>query len=137
MAIDGLLPKMFGNISEKYGTPVFGSILSGLLALVIGTFINFDLLAEMISVGTLFAYVLVCAGVISMRYPIKTGLLLLLFFLFFFFEKKGMHVCVSVCVCVCVFLCKKTKILKKKVSNYKKNTFIKNARKKKRIMDAN
>ena len=61
MAHDGLFFKLFKNI--KYGT-----FISGIVAAAIGTFINFDLLAEMISVGTLMAYILVCGGVIILRY---------------------------------------------------------------------
>eukprot|EP01084_Bolivina_argentea_P047419 87377_1 len=61
MAHDGLFFKLFENIT-------YGTCISGIVAALIGTFINFNLLAEMISVGTLSAYILVCAGVIIMRY---------------------------------------------------------------------
>ena len=69
MAKDGLFFKIFGQVHEKYHTPHWGSLISGIFAAIIGTFINFNLLAEMISVGTLMAYTLVCAGVIILRYP--------------------------------------------------------------------
>ena len=69
MAKDGLFYKIFGRVHKKYHTPHWGSLISGIFAAIIGTFINFNLLAEMISVGTLMAYTLVCAGVIILRYP--------------------------------------------------------------------
>jgi len=69
MAKDGLLFETFSTVHEKFRTPIFGSLWSGLLALLLGIFINFNLLANMISVGTLMAYTLVCGGVIVLRYP--------------------------------------------------------------------
>ena len=61
MAHDGLFFNIFKNIS-------YGTFISGVIACLIGTFINFNLLAEMISVGTLMAYILVCGGVVILRY---------------------------------------------------------------------
>ena len=61
MAHDGLFFSIFKNIK-------IGTLISGIITAAIGTFINFDLLAEMISVGTLMAYILVCGGVIVLRY---------------------------------------------------------------------
>ena len=61
MAMDGLFYKMFENIKISI-------VISGILCGIIGCFINFNFLAEMISVGTLLAYVLVCSGVLILRY---------------------------------------------------------------------
>ncbi|ETO24702.1 cationic amino acid transporter [Reticulomyxa filosa] len=59
MAKDGLFFPVFATINPRFHTLVHGSLLSGTIAALIGTFINFDLLAQMISVGTLMAYILV------------------------------------------------------------------------------
>ena len=69
MSKDGLFYQLFGQIHPKYKTPHWGSLISGIIATIIGVFVDFNLLAEMISVGTLMAYTLVCAGVIVLRYP--------------------------------------------------------------------
>ena len=71
MSRDGLFYKMFGKVHEKYHTPYIGVLVSGIFAAMIAVVINFNLLADMISVGTLMAYTLVCGGVIIMRYPIR------------------------------------------------------------------
>ncbi|ETO29605.1 amino acid permease-associated region [Reticulomyxa filosa] len=59
MAKDGLFFPIFATINPRFHTLVHGSLFSGLVAAMIGTFINFNLLAQMISVGTLMAYILV------------------------------------------------------------------------------
>eukprot|EP01083_Nonionella_stella_P182871 659201_1 len=61
MAHDGLFFNVFKNIK-------IGTLISGVAATFIAVFINFNLLAEMISVGTLIAYILVCGGVVVLRY---------------------------------------------------------------------
>ncbi|ETO36109.1 amino acid permease-associated region, partial [Reticulomyxa filosa] len=71
MSKDGLFFSVFGRVHKHLRTLVYGSLLSGVIAALIGTFINFSLLAEMISVGTLMAYILICSGVIILRYPLK------------------------------------------------------------------
>ncbi|ETO07769.1 cationic amino acid transporter [Reticulomyxa filosa] len=70
MAKDGLFFELFGRVNKRFHTLVYGSLLSGVIAALIGIFINFSLLAEMISVGTLMAYILICSGVIVLRYPL-------------------------------------------------------------------
>ena len=61
MAMDGLFYKLFENITLSI-------VISGILCGIIGCFINFETLAKMISAGTLLAYVLVCSGVLILRY---------------------------------------------------------------------
>ena len=61
MAMDGLFFKSFQNIK-------FGTLICGILCAIIGCFLNFNFLSEIISVGTLLAYVLVCSGVLILRY---------------------------------------------------------------------
>lgn len=68
MARDGLLPKsFFGAIHEKYRTPWKSTILTGIFVAVLGAFLPLRLLAELVNIGTLFAFVVVCAAVLIMR----------------------------------------------------------------------
>lgn len=67
MARDGLLPPLFSKLHPSCGTPYRSQILIGsVVALIAGTF-PIGLLGEMVSIGTLFAFVLVCAAVIYLR----------------------------------------------------------------------
>ncbi len=68
MANDGMLPKVFATMHPKYGTPSVTTILSGLLAGVIAGLFPIGLLGELVSIGTLFAFVIVCTGVLVLRY---------------------------------------------------------------------
>ncbi|MCS7027581.1 MAG: amino acid permease [Bacteroidia bacterium] len=64
MSRDGLLPKAFGKIHPKYQTPSFSTILTGLIVGVPSTlFIDANLITDLTSIGTLFAFVLVSGGV--------------------------------------------------------------------------
>jgi APA family basic amino acid/polyamine antiporter len=68
MARDGLLPKkFFGAIHEKFRTPWKSTILTGVFVAVLGAFLPLRLLAELVNIGTLFAFVVVCAAVLIMR----------------------------------------------------------------------
>ena len=64
MARDGLLPKVFASIHPKFQTPWFSTIIAGILVAVPALFMNLDEVTELTSIGTLFAFVLVCAGVL-------------------------------------------------------------------------
>lgn len=66
MSRDGLLPKKFAQIHPKYQTPGFATILTGLLAAVPALFISGDIVTDLTSIGTLFAFVLVCFGVLML-----------------------------------------------------------------------
>jgi basic amino acid/polyamine antiporter, APA family len=68
MAEDGLLFKPFGWVNRRTGVPVFGTIVSGALASLLGFFFSLNALTDMISIGTLLAFSVVCAGVILLRY---------------------------------------------------------------------
>jgi APA family basic amino acid/polyamine antiporter len=64
---DGLLPQMFARLHPRFGTPWLSQMLiGGCVALVAGV-VPIGLLGEMVSIGTLFAFVLVCAAVIHLR----------------------------------------------------------------------
>jgi APA family basic amino acid/polyamine antiporter len=67
MSRDGLLPKTLSHTSPTRGTPVRATILVGALVAVFATFFPAGKLEEMVNVGTLFAFVLVSAGVMVLR----------------------------------------------------------------------
>lgn len=67
MAADGLLPSYFAKVSGKSHVPVHSTIICGLIMAIMAGFIPLDILAELVSIGTLAAFVLVCAGVIVLR----------------------------------------------------------------------
>ena len=68
MARDGLLPtKFFGAVHEKFRTPWKSTILTGIFVSVLAGFLPLRVLADLVNIGTLFAFVVVCAAVIIMR----------------------------------------------------------------------
>lgn len=64
MSRDGLLPKAFSRIHPKYQTPSFATIVTGLFVAVPALFLNLTEVTGLTSIGTLFAFVLVCGGVL-------------------------------------------------------------------------
>lgn len=64
---DGLISPFFAKVSEKTHTPVRTTVLCGLLMAAMAGFVPFAALAELVNIGTLAAFVLVCGGVIVMR----------------------------------------------------------------------
>src|SRR6478672_10318976 len=64
MSRDGLLPKIFSRLHPKYHTPSFSTIITGLVVAIPALFLNLDIVLALTSIGTLFAFVLVCAGVL-------------------------------------------------------------------------
>ncbi len=67
MAKDGLLPATFARVHPKFGTPHITTLLSGLAAMIIAGLLPIHILGELVSIGTLFAFVVVCAGVLVLR----------------------------------------------------------------------
>jgi APA family basic amino acid/polyamine antiporter len=67
MSKDGLLPKFFSNVHPKFRTPWISSITVGLVVAVFASTIPLDKLGEMTSIGTLLAFIIVCAGVFVLR----------------------------------------------------------------------
>jgi amino acid transporter len=64
MSRDGLLPKAFSRIHPKYKTPSFATIVTGFVVAIPALFMNLTEVTDLTSIGTLFAFVLVCAGVL-------------------------------------------------------------------------
>lgn len=64
MSRDGLLPKAFGKIHPRFHTPYFSTIITGLIVAVPVLFVDDNLMTDLTSIGTLFAFVLVCGGVL-------------------------------------------------------------------------
>jgi APA family basic amino acid/polyamine antiporter len=67
MSKDGLVPKIFSEVHPKFKTPYKSNLLFFVLTALFGGFIPGDIVGEMTSIGTLFAFMLVCAGVWIMR----------------------------------------------------------------------
>lgn len=64
MSRDGLLPGLFSRIHHKYKTPHFATIVSGFVVGVPALFMNLTEVTDLTSIGTLFAFVLVCGGIL-------------------------------------------------------------------------
>lgn len=67
MSRDGLLPKRFSKIHPVYKTPSFATIVVGFVVAVPSLFMNLTIVTDLCSIGTLFAFVLVCAGVLVLQ----------------------------------------------------------------------
>lgn len=81
MSRDGLLPQLFGKVHHKFRTPYLSTIITGAVAAVVAGMFPIGLLGELVSIGTLLAFVIVCAGILVLRYakpdlhrPFKTPL---------------------------------------------------------------
>lgn len=67
MARDGMLPPVFSAIHPKFRTPYKATIIIGSFATLLAAFLPHDLLIEMVSIGTLLAFVIVCLSVLVLR----------------------------------------------------------------------
>lgn len=67
MSRDGLLPKIFSRLHPRYKTPSFSTILTGLAVGIPALFLNLDIVLSLTSIGTLFAFVLVCGGILVLQ----------------------------------------------------------------------
>jgi amino acid transporter len=67
MSRDGLLPPIFARIHPKFKTPSFSTILTGFIVGIPALFLNLQVVVDLTSVGTLFAFVLVCGGILKLQ----------------------------------------------------------------------
>ena len=67
MARDGLLPDWFSHVHPKYKTPSTGTAITAILAAIIGGLFPVNILGQLVSIGTLAAFVTVCIGVLVLR----------------------------------------------------------------------
>jgi APA family basic amino acid/polyamine antiporter len=68
MARDGLLSPFFARVHPKYRTPHVTTILTGIFVAFFAAIANIDVIIELTNIGTLFAFVLVCVGIIILRH---------------------------------------------------------------------
>ena len=68
MSRDRLLPPVFSKVSERSGTPVRTTITTGVAVAAISSFVSLSELAELVNIGTLFAFILVAVGVLVLRH---------------------------------------------------------------------
>jgi APA family basic amino acid/polyamine antiporter len=67
MSRDGLLPAVLGRIHPRYQTPVTATLLLGGIVSIVAALVPITILGELVSIGTLFAFILVCAGILYLR----------------------------------------------------------------------
>ena len=67
MSRDGLLPKSFSKVHPKYRTPYITTILTGVVVGITSMFTSIDEMVDLTNIGTLFAFILVCIGILILR----------------------------------------------------------------------
>jgi APA family basic amino acid/polyamine antiporter len=67
MARDGLLPELFGRVHPRFRTPHLSTIFTGTIIAVVAGLTPIDKLGQLVSIGTLLAFVLVCIGLVLLR----------------------------------------------------------------------
>lgn len=67
MSKDGLLPKVFSNVHPKFKTPYKSNLFFAVFVSLFAAFVPVKIVGEMVSIGTLFAFILVCVGILVMR----------------------------------------------------------------------
>jgi len=67
MSKDGLLPPVFSKVHPKFKTPWISTIITGTVAMIISGILPIGILGELVSIGTLLAFVIVCISVIVLR----------------------------------------------------------------------
>jgi amino acid transporter len=74
MASDGLLFPIFSKVSSQSLTPIYSTIIGGILAALMALFFDLLTLVEMLSIGTLIAYTQVALAVLISRYELDEGI---------------------------------------------------------------
>jgi APA family basic amino acid/polyamine antiporter len=67
MSKDNLLPKVFAKVHPKYHTPHVITLITGVITALLAGFLPMSIVGELVSIGTLLAFVIVCAGVLFLR----------------------------------------------------------------------
>ena len=67
MSRDGLIPPAFADIHPRFATPWKGTIITGVACALMAGLLPLDILGELVSIGTLAAFVIICAGVLVLR----------------------------------------------------------------------
>lgn len=67
MAFDGLLPKVFSSVHQRFRTPYKSTALVGFLVALAGGLVPLRVVGELVSIGTLLAFTIVCGSVMAMR----------------------------------------------------------------------
>jgi APA family basic amino acid/polyamine antiporter len=67
MSRDRLLPPAFSRVNQRFGTPVRTTIVTGVVVALLSAFVPLSELAELVNIGTLFAFILVAIGVLVLR----------------------------------------------------------------------
>jgi APA family basic amino acid/polyamine antiporter len=68
MANDGLLPRVFAKVHPRYRTPHLNTLITGFVAAALAALFPLDVLGDLVSMGTILAFMAVCAGVLVLRY---------------------------------------------------------------------
>jgi APA family basic amino acid/polyamine antiporter len=67
MSHDGLLPAVFSKVHPRFKTPHVTTIITGIVAMAVAGVLPIQILGELVSIGTLLAFVIVCVGVLVLR----------------------------------------------------------------------
>jgi APA family basic amino acid/polyamine antiporter len=67
MSKDGLLPPVFSKVHKKYKTPYVSTLITGFFAMIIAGVMPIHLLGELVSIGTLLAFAIVCISIVVLR----------------------------------------------------------------------
>jgi APA family basic amino acid/polyamine antiporter len=67
MARDGLLPQWFARVHPRFRTPHITTIVTGVVVAVTSSFTSLEAMVDLTNIGTLFAFILVCIGIVILR----------------------------------------------------------------------